>query len=65
MKPDPEKARVLGELSEAAEEAAKMERVLAEAQGVAPPAANRRKGERRALAERRFADRRSGGTGRE
>ena len=65
MEPDPEKARVLGELSEAAEEAAKMERVLAEAQGVAPPAVSRRRGERRALGDRRFADRRAGSTRRE
>jgi hypothetical protein len=59
MPSDPEKSRVLNELSQAADEAAAVERVLADTHGFRSPAFERRVGERRAGADRRFADRRA------
>ena len=59
MQADPEKTRVLNELNAAAEEAAKIERALTEAQEVPLRTPERRRKERRAVADRRNGDRRS------
>jgi len=59
MPSDPEKSRVIEELSQAAEEAARVDRALAETHGVFTPGVERRQRDRRAVDDRRIADRRA------